>query len=193
MVPPSPTVLKLGGSVYDLPDLGPHLRRWLTALDTANVLLVPGGGRTADVIRFFDSNHHLGEETAHWLALRALTLNAHFLAQMLSGTVVASWAECPALWQSGKLPILDAHAFALADDRSPGALPHCWDVTSDALAARVAAVGGARRLLLLKSVTIPEDMTWIEAAERGFVDHYFARTLARDCEVRAVNFRDGLP
>lgn len=193
MVPPSLAVVKLGGSLYDLPDLGPRLSRWLAGLDTRHVLLVPGGGRTADVIRRLDQQHALGDETAHWLALRAMTLNAHFLATLLSGTVVAGWSECPALWELTRVPVLDAHAFALADDRSPGALPHCWEVTSDALAARVAAVGGARRLILLKSVTIPAEMYWSEAAERGYVDHYFARTLAADCEVRAVNFRDGLP
>ena len=45
----------------------------------SDVLFVPGGGPTADVIRDFDRIHQLGEEQAHWLALAALQLNADFL------------------------------------------------------------------------------------------------------------------
>src|ERR1700730_10035653 len=72
-------VVKVGGSLFDLADLGARLRAWLEPVVAGPVLLVPGGGPTADVVRAFDRLHALGEETAHWLAVRALTLNAHFL------------------------------------------------------------------------------------------------------------------
>ena len=78
-------VVKVGGSLYDLPDLGRRLRRFLASLDTDNRLIVPGGGPTADVIRAFDHDHRLGPQTSHWLALRACALNAHFLALLLPG------------------------------------------------------------------------------------------------------------
>src|SRR5207248_9110984 len=58
-------VVKVGGSLYDLPDLADRLRRWLSALAAPRVLLVPGGGPTADVIRTFDQRHRLGEEASH--------------------------------------------------------------------------------------------------------------------------------
>ena len=78
-MPSSVVVVKVGGSLYDLPDLGSRLRAWLTEQCAGDdVVLVPGGGGTADVIRHFDRVHGLGEETSHWLALRALTLNAQF-------------------------------------------------------------------------------------------------------------------
>ena len=47
-----------------------------------NILLIPGGGPTADAIRTFDKAHGLGEEASHWLALHALALNAHFLVNL---------------------------------------------------------------------------------------------------------------
>lgn len=50
-------VVKVGGSLFDLPDLGPRLRAWLKTLRTADVLLVPGGGPTADVVRSLDRAH----------------------------------------------------------------------------------------------------------------------------------------
>ena len=76
-------VVKVGGSLYDLPDLGPRLRAWLKQAPAADFLIVPGGGPTADVIRDLDRIHRLGEEKAHSLALAALRLNAWFLATLL--------------------------------------------------------------------------------------------------------------
>src|ERR1700737_80612 len=79
----APVVVKVGGSLFDLPDLGPRLKSWLDELASFAVVLVPGGGPTANVVRELDRHHGLGEETAHWLALQALTFNAAFLAALL--------------------------------------------------------------------------------------------------------------
>ncbi|HZT83482.1 MAG TPA: hypothetical protein VFA26_24845 [Gemmataceae bacterium] len=187
-------VVKVGGSLFDLPDLGPRLRAWLAALPTPDVLLVPGGGPTADVIRDLDRCHRLGEEAAHWLALRALALNAHFLAAVLPGAVVtASLESCGFLVSRGAVPVLDAHAFAHDDEGRPGCLPHTWDVTSDSLAARVALAAGARELVLLKSVSLPEPTDWAEEGRRGRVDPFFAGVAKALPAVRAVNLRQRRP
>jgi aspartokinase-like uncharacterized kinase len=66
-----PVVVKVGGSLFDLPDLGPRLEVWLGA--RRSVVLVPGGGPTTDVVRALDRTHRLGEEAAHWLALRSIS------------------------------------------------------------------------------------------------------------------------
>jgi aspartokinase-like uncharacterized kinase len=188
----SPTVVKVGGSLFDLPDLGPMLRRWLAQDAPPRVLLVPGGGPTADVIRAFDERFRLGEEAAHWLALRALTVNAHLLAELVGGVVVGGWEGCPTVWGEQRVPVLDGFAFAATDEARPDHLPHSWAVTSDSLAARAAVVGGAGRLILLKSVAVPEGVDWFEAARRGWVDDCFPTVLrqGRGLRVTAVAFRD---
>jgi aspartokinase-like uncharacterized kinase len=186
-------VVKVGGSLFDWPDLRLRLAEWLAWQFPARLLLVPGGGATADVVRAFDRQHGLGEETAHWLALRALTLNAFFLAELLPRAglhVVRRLDDCPALWDQGRVPVIDAHAFGLADEEQPGCLPHSWSVTSDALAARVALVAGASQLVLLKSVTIPPGLSWDEASRQGFVDDFFPRVAARLADVSALNLRE---
>jgi len=186
------TVVKVGGSLFDLPDLGARLRAWLDGLDSPTVLLVPGGGPTADVIRDLDRRHRLGEETSHWLALRALALNAAVLQALVPGTeVVGDLRDVGAACHRGRVPVLDAHPFALADEGRPGRLPHTWAVTGDAVAARVALVAGARQLILLKSVTIPADVDWLEAGRRGLVDAYLGVVLgaAAPIQVKAINFR----
>ncbi|HXG11427.1 MAG TPA: hypothetical protein VNK04_16855 [Gemmataceae bacterium] len=181
-------VVKVGGSLFDLPDLGPRLRRWLDTRPTADVLLVPGGGRTADVVRYLDQCHRLGEETAHWLALRAVSLNAHFLAALLPGCRVIG--DVPG---GDGLRVLDAYDFVRADEGRSGSLPHTWHVTSDSVAARAAVAARVPRLILLKSINIPKGISWAEAARRGLVDPFFADAVSSTLSVEAVNFRDWQP
>jgi len=189
----SPIVVKVGGSLFDLADFGPRLERWLAGQLCLTLVLVPGGGSTAEVVRHQDRQHGLGEEAAHWLALRAMTLNAHFVAALLKDrrpVVSGDVAAWPSHWRHGQLPVLDAHAFAQADERQPDHLPHCWDVTSDSVAARVAVVARARQLILLKSVTISPTMRWDDAARAGVVDPCFASIVAQaGLDVAVVNFR----
>src|SRR5262249_40233837 len=110
---------------------------------------------------------------AHWLALRVLSLNAHFLAGLLGTPVLHSMTgDGPAL------AVIDPHAFCLADEGRRGALPHTWRATSDSIAARVAEVANAR-LALLKSTDLPVGMTWEDAAADGLVDETFGTIVAR--------------
>jgi aspartokinase-like uncharacterized kinase len=183
-------VVKVGGSLYDLPDLGARLRAFLhEQCAGASVILVPGGGPTVEAVRHLDRLHALGEEISHWLALNALSLNAHFLAALLpSARIVGAVDE----WNRSEVAILDVHGFARADENRPGHLPHCWAVTSDAFAARAAVVFAADALILLKSTTIPPGMDWREAGHCGWVDEWFAevlRTAPPKLQVRAVNLR----
>jgi aspartokinase-like uncharacterized kinase len=193
-----PIVVKVGGSLYDLSDLGPRLRCWLPGLSSPNVVLFPGGGAAANVVRDLDRRHRLGDEASHWLALRALTANAHFLRELLSplqSVVSADLGSWPGLWRERRIPIVDAHAFFLADENAAGCLPHRWETTSDSLAGRVAVVVRAQRLMLLKSVAMEPGLAWSDAAHLGLVDSCFAATVASHAalEVRMINFREWQP
>ncbi len=188
------SVVKVGGSLLDMPDLPRRLRDWLATQPPEDVLvLVPGGGPTTDVIRSLDVRFRLGEERAHWLALRALTLNAHILACLLpEARLIAQRID--AFVPGSRLCLLDSHAFAGADEHAvEGPLPHHWDATSDSLAARVAVSWRAERLVLLKSVTIPPALSWEEAAHAGLVDPLFPAIVraATQLDVFAVNLREG--
>jgi len=193
-MPSSVAVVKVGGSLYDLPDLGSRLRRWLAEQFAGTpVVLVPGGGPLADAIWRLDRRHGLGEEAAHWLALRALSVNAHFLASLLPpAPVLGDVGELRCAWDKGALPILDVHQFARADEMRSAHLPHSWAAASDSFAARTALVLQARHLILLKSTTIAPGMDWNEAGRLGLVDALFGAVLRdapADLCVRAVNLR----
>jgi len=200
-------IVKVGGSLFDLPDLRHRLRAMVRHFRAANVLLVPGGGATADAIRAFDITHQLGEEASHWLALQALSLNARMLQELLpEARIVCEIPEpdAPArdaasalAGASGsdeirsRLFLLDAFPFFHVDEQRPDHLPHRWDVTSDSLAVRVAILADAHELILLKSVAW-EARDWTEAARSGIVDRYFARALQQApsaLRVRLINLR----
>jgi 5-(aminomethyl)-3-furanmethanol phosphate kinase len=169
-------VVKVGGSLFDHPKLGPGLREYLEALGS-EVLLVPGGGPVADAVRELDHVHGLGEEAAHWLALRSLSVTAHLLQTL-------------ALAFGSRLTVLDCFEFAQEDEKRQGKLPHTWSVTTDSIAARAAVVFRAERLVLLKSVDIPPGTSWEAAAANGWVDAHFPQTSQTlKCPVDVLNFR----
>jgi aspartokinase-like uncharacterized kinase len=160
------TVVKVGGSLFDHPGLLPGLRAWREGID-GPMLLVPGGGAMADVVRQWDRVHRLGDETAHRLAVRTMAV---------VGELLESVPECA--------------VFDCATIFNEAELPRSWAVTSDSIAARVAATERATRLVLLKSVDVQAATPWPEAAARGWVDDYFP-TIASGlkCPVEVVNFR----
>lgn len=190
---PTPVVVKVGGSLFDLPDLRDRLRRWLTTIGRPRVVLVPGGGAAAEAVRTLDRAHALGDATAHWLALRAMALNARFLARILDADIAYHVKHCRTIWGKRRVAVLDAYEFVRADERDPGRLPPTWAVTSDSVAARFAVVSGASELVLLKSVAPPDGdiAAWAAA---GYVDAYFATALAgTNLAARAVSLRDARP
>ncbi len=189
--PPSGlVVVKVGGSLFDRPDLGPGLRDWLDSLDAPKVLLVAGGGPVVDVVRDLDNLHSLGEEAAHDLALAGTHLAAHFLRGLL-GLPPDAWTPALQWWSARehRVFLLGCWGFLQQYENVFGPVPHTWDLTSDSIAAYAAAVAKAR-LVLLKSVDVPPGTPWGEAAARGWVDpHFPAVVAAHGLRVEVVNFR----
>ena len=182
-------VVKVGGSLFDLDDLGSRLGSWLVENDFEDVLLVPGGGSFANVVRQLDCRHGLGEEQSHWLAVASLSVAARFLAAIVPGAVLASdWRDCADAWKTHRIPVLDPNRI-VSETSDFDSLPHSWKVTSDSLAAKIASITKARLLILLKSVALPEGWSWSEAGNHGYVDPCFAELVDGSFNVQFVNFR----
>jgi aspartokinase-like uncharacterized kinase len=184
-------IVKVGGSLYDLPDLAVRLNAWLAQVDSRRTLLIPGGGMPANAIRTLDRTHRLGEEASHWLAVRALSVNAYFLAQLLPDAPVLP--RLPDDADAARHFILDPLPFFQEDEHHPQRFPHLWTVTSDSLAVRVALRASADALVLLKSVSWPTEYGWDRATQEGVVDGFFIDALRRvpELPVRVVNLRQG--
>ena len=185
---PSPWwVVKVGGSLLRRPNLGVALQAWIERQPTRHLLLIPGGGEGVDVIRRLDKCHQLGDELAHGLALSALSLTARVLAALLPCAIVMEEVtESGRAWEANQIPILDVMRFLKQDERCSARLPHSWAVTSDSIAARVAVVHQAAKLVLLKSCPIPQNQSMAELAAHGIVDEHFPVLAQRLPQVELV-------
>lgn len=122
-------VLKLGGSLIGsakaimsrLSDLEPK---------GYSFLVIPGGGPMADLVRELFSKYNLTDEAAHWMAILAMEEYAYLLADGTGAALTKEIANCV-----GVKVLLPYHALMEGDS----GLIHCWDYTSDAVAALVAA------------------------------------------------------
>lgn len=184
-------VVKLGGSLLDWPELRQRLRAWLDSEPGTQTMLVVGGGRLADAIRHLDAVHALGEEQSHWLCVRAMRLNT-CLARLLVGgrwvRRVRRWAVEPA--RPG-LCLMDPWAFLREEEPywASRPLPHTWEVTSDSIAAHLAALLGVP-LVLLKSATPPPPYTTSALAAANFVDSYFPQAAHALPKITCVDLRN---
>jgi len=188
-------IIKLGGSLLDLPDLPARLGNFLADFSRVRPVLVCGGGPAVDLIRRWDQAFRIGEEASHWIALRSLTITALVLERIVPCLrYVETPAAFPAVWESGQIPVCDAYRFIVdVDELSDDPLPRRWRVTSDSVAARMATTLGASEVVLLKSITLPEGTTVEEAARQGFVDAHFPVAAAAGIRVIVVNLREKEP
>lgn len=165
-------VFKVGGSLLMLPDLAARLRAVLALRKDCHPLLVVGGGRVADVVRDWDRLHQMGNDEAHWLAIRAMALNEALLQTLLPEFgCVRNRQQAADFWSCGRIPILNAYDFLQDEEQGVGPeLPRDWETTSDSIAAWVAMRWPAQELVLLKSAALPTSCDVAGAAERGLVD-----------------------
>lgn len=183
-------VVKLGGSLLDLPDLRERIADWLAAQRPAVNVLIVGGGAAVDRLR---EQHRLGrldDEQAHWAAVQVMRENAR---RLLDERVIdAAWLERiePLSDEPPGLFALDPLRFLREVDPrlAGGSLPATWEVTSDTIAARVAVALRADELVLLKSTTAPPGATLEALAALGHVDPRLPNE-ARSLRVIVVNLR----
>jgi probable H4MPT-linked C1 transfer pathway protein len=152
-VMPIDTVVKIGGGL-----LAHHgcLDAVLAVMgDLARdrpLLIVPGGGPFADVVREQDdrlkrARAPLSDDAAHWMAILAMDQYAHLIASRLPiATLVSDAVAIADAVRAGRVPVLAPSSWL----RRVDPLPHSWNVTSDSIAAWVAKQVGARGLMLIK-------------------------------------------
>jgi hypothetical protein len=162
-------VLKIGGSLLARSDWPRFVTALVAAAPHPARTLVVGGGPVVDGLRRIDAAAPQPDELMHHLAIEALRVTARLAAAALGLPLSTSAAD------DDKTVVLDVPAW-LARDPIGRALPAGWQVTSDSIAARVAAATGAS-LLLAKSAApppCPADTSDLESvAAAGWVDDHF--------------------
>lgn len=181
------TVLKLGGSLFDLPDLATRLTRLPITSNSPPPLLLAGGGQFADVVRSLSKSQQLDPVAAHRLAIRSMELSAHFVAYLIpDARLVRIPHEILRAWERNQFPSICFTELFLATS----ALPASWDVTSDTLAAWLAWQHPDSELLLLKSVPLDASLSPDQAASQGLVDKHFPLLADQLKAIHWINLRD---
>ncbi len=193
--PRASCVIKVGGSLLDLPDLASRLTNFLADFSRPRPVMVCGGGPTVELIRRWDREFDLGEEASHWISVRALTVNAQVLARIVPHLrYTEALEELNDIWRAGEVPVYDSYTFLREiDEHGPHPLPRRWRVTSDSIACRLAAYLEAPEVILLKSTRVPEGISYEAAARQGLVDPHFPTVAVEVPRVVNVNLRAEIP
>ncbi|MDB4911018.1 MAG: delta 1-pyrroline-5-carboxylate synthetase [Gemmatimonadetes bacterium] len=175
-------VIKVGGALLSLGDALPRSLAALELLSSEHsFVVVPGGGPFADAVRAIDEHHSLSSDDAHWMAILGMDQYAILLASRLrNAELVYRRGEIARAHVRGRIPVLAPYRWL----READPLPHSWDVTSDSIAAWIAAEVGAQELILIKPSAHDH---------REIVDRYFerARPSALRCTIVTPDMLSG--
>jgi len=154
-------VLKIGGGMLQSPADVDAVLATLDAATARSIVVVPGGGPFADAVRDLSGRTALSDDTAHWMAVRAMDVVAElFVSRLHRGVLVKSAGELALALTAGQLPVIAPYEWL----RGADPLPHSWDVTSDSIAAWFANVTGAAQVVLVK----PRGARGADLTDRAF-------------------------
>ncbi len=144
------TVLKIGGSLALYPE---KLRALCTQLSLSSkkhrLIVVPGGGEFADVVRNLDKRFSLSCNASHKMAILGMDQYGILLSDLIPNSVaVSKLDEIEYFLGMGKLPILMPSNLMLGVDP----LENSWDVTSDSITVYIASRLNVSRVLLITDV-----------------------------------------
>lgn len=170
-------IVKLGGSLLTRPAWPEGVRRLVASLRSP--VIVVGGGPVVDGLREIDAASPRSTALMHDLAIDAMRLTARVVAEALRLPLE------PRVESHAATPIIFDTATWLGASSRANPLPKGWQVTSDSIAAILAASVG-RDLLLVKSLPPPchgDQLAALSAA--GWVDDYFPTAAA---DVTAIDW-----
>lgn len=187
-------VVKVGGSLFDLPDLGERLRQWLAAQPPAHNVLIAGGGPLVEQIRTWHADEPIEDAAAHWMCIDLLTVTAHMLHAWMPEIplVEDDCLLCQRVGEPGATIFGPAPWMRHSEPGLPGTwLPSNWETTSDSIAGRLAAALLADEFVLMKSA-LPRRKTSRELsalAAVGYIDSVLAQMAPELPATRLVNLR----
>lgn len=178
-------VIKIGGSLFQNPDLPSRLNQWLQTLDPCTNILIAGGGELVDVVRKWDERFLMDPQTSHQLACQALRVTSTMLASWIEGAKLVTRIPEKPTDMKADFFVFDVADWVLQRDD----IEASWDFTSDSIAAMVAVESHANELLLLKSA-LPNSPRVSQAVSQSYVDGWFHR-IASSTETVAACTLDG--
>jgi 5-(aminomethyl)-3-furanmethanol phosphate kinase len=143
-------VIKVGGSLTEHPDALRALCVYLQKLaEKYSIVVVPGGGKFADIVRELDEKFHLPSAVSHKLAILAMDQYGLVLTQVIPDAQASEvLGDAQRIAEMKKVPVFLPSKLMFKDDPFEAS----WDATSDSIAAYVALKLQASRLILVTDV-----------------------------------------
>lgn len=143
-------VIKVGGSlVEDFPALAILCQELGLLAKAHRILIVPGGGEFADIVRIYHRRFSLSDVIAHKMAILGMDQFGLFLSDLTPNSQVTYMLDEAENLSSAKvLPIFLSSILLFQNNK----LEFSWDVTSDSIAAYIADLLHSKKLILITSV-----------------------------------------
>ena len=143
-------VVKVGGSLAEDPERLIDLCAKLSGLaKNYELVVVPGGGRFADVVRDSDKHFNLSSEISHRMAILGMDQFGLLLAQITPNSCATYLLDdAKQLSETEVVPVFLPSRLMFKENP----LENSWDVTSDSIAAYVASRLLAAKVLLVTDV-----------------------------------------
>ncbi|WXG40013.1 MAG: hypothetical protein WED07_04195 [Candidatus Freyarchaeum deiterrae] len=142
-------VVRVGGSLSRSKLIMRKLFEELAVISKNHKLLVvPGGGPFADMVRRIYYKFNISEDAAHWMAILAMDQMGYFFSDFHPNIRVVDEIKEANQVTRGLIPVLTPSRIMIDEDP----LPHSWDVTSDSIAAYIAHITGTKKLFILTDV-----------------------------------------
>lgn len=177
-------IVKLGGSLLG----SKELTHWLDIIlrySNGRIIIVPGGGIFADTVREAQRLTNLDDRSAHKMALKAMDQYGELLASLYPAIATANseleiaergFQHRAIIWLPSKMVCTDE------------TIPTNWQVTSDSIAAWLAAKLNAEHLVLVKSIDfktrrcnddeVSNQISLEKLIREGIVDAHFGDYIA---------------
>ena len=161
-------VIKLGGSLLS----SGSLQEWLSVIvehGAGKLVIVPGGGIFADMVRDAQQKWKFDDKAAHQMALLAMEQYAHLLQSYAPDLGLSDSIEgIEKAIGLNQVPVwLPCRMINACQDVSAN-----WDLTSDSLALCLAEQLNAEHVILLKSLS-SNNLNARQLSESGMVDKGF--------------------
>ncbi|WP_244490728.1 amino acid kinase family protein [Aureimonas frigidaquae] len=178
-------IVKVGGSSISSPDL----KVWVGNIEKSSrpLVLVPGGGPFAAVVRRFQPVIGFDNDAAHHMAILAMEQFGRALVSLGERLVAVATREAILREiEAGNIPVWMPAKLALR----AGEIPRNWSVTSDSLAAWLAGQFSGCSLCLIKQLDMPEGSTLEAISAAGVVDESFVKLLHPETAVHVAGPAD---
>ena len=171
-------LFKIGGSVLENKNLLESTISQITPLHEESavkrIVIIPGGGSYANLIREIYKIADIGDELAHWMAIYTLNFNGKRLSRLYPNFKLIEEIN-DILHSSRIICIFLPFRYLEKTDE----LPHNWNVTSDSIALFIAYKLGLKEVFLVK------DIDGIMDSDNSLIKHASTKKL-RELKIRKI-------